>query len=388
MTDVRFQDAHLASFKAVDEKPDGSLVVRGIGANYDLDREGEAFADGAFRKGLSRFLSGSAVLCYHHKMDTAIGRVVDAKEVKGKGVEITAVVDYQEPQSPWRHIYNGVKAGRIASFSVGGIFKRDGHRIVDVDILEWSVTPVPVGKGTDFSIIAGKALTEGPMSKAEEVEALRAQVQTMTKSLTELRTTMPAGMRIAPKPEPEVRLLGSRSGLTEINEPTSTLSALERHAIEQAWVVKRNEILAAREAFEAKAEAAGASTLQQPPLPLGAPDWFIRKEGERVIAEISDEASQSEYAPEGWDVPEGFDAFGRPVLDLDNDLTVSERLDLENATDAEKPGVLQRIKSAVARDPHRANRVPLGDPAPRVTRKTDDSLTPEEIFAQNAEEQN
>lgn len=155
------------------ELGDGDLLIEGWGANYDLDREDEAFADGAFTRGIKTFLSGNAPLCYHHKMDQVIGRVISAEPVAGKGIKIRAVVDRQPENSPLRHIYEGIKKGRINGFSVGGIFKRimgtDGlPRINDVDILEWSATPIPVGKGTQFSVIAGKALE----FKAEDTEVV------------------------------------------------------------------------------------------------------------------------------------------------------------------------------------------------------------------------
>lgn len=155
------------------ELADGDLLIEGWGANYDLDREEEAFLDGAFTKALGRFLQGNAPLCYHHKYGDIIGKVVAAEPISGKGVKIQAIVDKQPENSPLRHIYDGIKKGRINGLSCGGIFKRimtpEGPRIHDVDLLEWSATPIPVGKGTTFSVIAGKAL-EGKDAGDEEVE--------------------------------------------------------------------------------------------------------------------------------------------------------------------------------------------------------------------------
>ena len=144
------------------ELADGDLLIEGWGANYEIDREDEAFEEGAFSKALGKFLGGNAPLCYHHKYDTVIGKVVSAEQVAGKGVLLRAVVDHQPESSPYRHIYDGIKKGRINGLSCGGIFKRkmtsDGPKIHDVDLLEWSATPVSVGRGTNFSVIAGKAV--------------------------------------------------------------------------------------------------------------------------------------------------------------------------------------------------------------------------------------
>jgi len=153
------------------ELANGDLLIEGWGANYDLDREDEAFEEGAFGKALSKFLAGNAPLCYHHKYDTIIGRVADAFPVPGKGIWVKAIVDFQPEGSPWRHIYEGIKKGRINQYSCGGIFKRkmtkSGPRIFDVDLLEWSATPIPVGRGTTFSVVAGKALEAPYEGKAE-----------------------------------------------------------------------------------------------------------------------------------------------------------------------------------------------------------------------------
>lgn len=154
------------------ELQDGDLLIEGIGANYDIDREDESFEEGAFRNALSKFLAGNAPLCYHHKFDTVIGRVVEATPLAGKGIQIRAIVDKQNENSPYYHIYDGIKRGRINGLSCGGIFKRKmtatGPKIHDVDLLEWSATPVSVGRGTNFSVIAGKAMEIPFEGKAPE----------------------------------------------------------------------------------------------------------------------------------------------------------------------------------------------------------------------------
>ncbi len=170
---VDFKSA--AGDKLAVELADGDLLIEGWGANYEIDREDEAFEEGAFSKAIDKFLSGNAPLCYHHKYDTVIGKVVSAEQVPGKGVRLRAVVDKQPENSPYRHIYEGIKKGRINGLSCGGIFKRrmtaDGPKIYDVDLLEWSTTPVSVGRGTNFSVVAGKAVAapeEAPEAVVEE----------------------------------------------------------------------------------------------------------------------------------------------------------------------------------------------------------------------------
>lgn len=159
--------------KYADQLEEGDLLIAGWGANFELDRENESFMPGSFERGLKSFLSGEATLAYHHKHDIALGRVLAAEQVEGKGVRIVARVDKQPESSPIRHLYEQVKKGTLNALSCGGFFKRkltpEGWRISDVDLTEWSVTPVPVGRGCNFSVVAGKALASDVIESDEGI---------------------------------------------------------------------------------------------------------------------------------------------------------------------------------------------------------------------------
>lgn len=165
LVDVPFTfDVELKAVGAdvVHKLENGDLLIEGWGATLDVDREDEAFTDGAFTKGLKKFLSGGAPLCWHHKYDQVIGKIVHAERIPGRGVWLKAVVDRQPETSPLFPAYQAIKKGRANGLSVGGIFKRVmtelGPRINDVDIMEWSATATPVGSTATFSVVAGKAL--------------------------------------------------------------------------------------------------------------------------------------------------------------------------------------------------------------------------------------
>ena len=158
--------------KAVDqpvvtETDDGDLLIAGYAAVFEgVDREGENFVDGAFQQGIKAFLDGQAALCYHHKTDHGIGKVLKLEEHEGKGLWMEARVDHQPESSPFRYIYNGIKKGTYNALSVGGFFRRKmteaGRRIAKCDFTEISVTPVPIHPGTNFAVVAGKALKDMP----------------------------------------------------------------------------------------------------------------------------------------------------------------------------------------------------------------------------------
>jgi HK97 family phage prohead protease len=151
------------SAQTITEDANGDLIIEGYAAVFDgLDREGENFVEGAFQRGIKSFLGGQAALCYHHKHDQVIGKVLDLQEEEGKGLFMRARVDKQVESSPLWHIYNGIKKGTINGLSVGGFFKRAvvaGRKMIaDMDFTEISTTGVPVHAGTNFAVVAGKAL--------------------------------------------------------------------------------------------------------------------------------------------------------------------------------------------------------------------------------------
>lgn len=162
-------DAVTFDTDSVTETEDGDLVIEGLAANFEgLDRTNENFGDGAFQRGIKSFLRGQGALCFHHKHDHGIGRVLDLREEEGKGLWLKARVDKQQPTSPLRYIYDGIRKGTYRGLSVGGFFKRAGRKIVDVDLTEVSVTPVPVHPGTGFAVVAGKALADLDSAPADD----------------------------------------------------------------------------------------------------------------------------------------------------------------------------------------------------------------------------
>ena len=154
-----------ASEETITELEDGDLLIEGWAANFaGLDRESENFVPGSFQEGIKAFLSSTnRPLCFHHKKDHVIGKVLDLREEEGKGLWMSARVDKQVEGSPLFHIYNGIKKRSIAGLSVGGYFRRglvNGRKMLTgCDFVEISATSTPVHAGTSFAVVAGKALT-------------------------------------------------------------------------------------------------------------------------------------------------------------------------------------------------------------------------------------
>lgn len=146
--------------KSMSSDAAGALHVEGYAAGWGLDRGDEAFEPGAFEASLDRYMKTNPVLCYHHKYDMALGVVEDA-HVDARGLFIRARLDEPEPGTVFADIFRKVKSGTIKGFSVGGRFKRKqtpaGPRIYSCELVEISVTPLPMEPGSLFTV-AGKAM--------------------------------------------------------------------------------------------------------------------------------------------------------------------------------------------------------------------------------------
>jgi HK97 family phage prohead protease len=155
-----------AECKAVSavEREDGDLILEGWAAEFEgIDRHGENFAPGAFERGIKAFLDGPATLAYHHKHDHVLGKVLDLREVPGRGLWMRARVDGAIRTHPvLGTIYSQIRRGTLRALSVGGFFRRvltpAGYRIGDMDFTEISVTGVPAHVKPAFSVVAAKAL--------------------------------------------------------------------------------------------------------------------------------------------------------------------------------------------------------------------------------------
>ena len=146
------------------ELENGDLLIEGMAADFTgLDRQSENFTDGAFARGIKSFLGSSASLCFHHRHEKVLGKVLDLREVPGKGLWMRARVDGAIRNHPeLGTIYRQIKNGTLSGLSIGGFFKRKltdaGTKICDIDFTEISITPVAIHPRTRFAVVGAKAL--------------------------------------------------------------------------------------------------------------------------------------------------------------------------------------------------------------------------------------
>jgi HK97 family phage prohead protease len=188
---VAFQFDFIAEGKALDdgstaplvtEEENGDLIIEGYAAVFEGDdREGENFADTkALDNGIADFLGRQASLCYHHKHDKLLGKVLELGREEGKGLRMKARVDGAIRSHPeLKTYYEQIKNGSLKGLSIGGFFKRaiigGLQKITGVDFTEISVTPVPVHPGTSFAVVAGKALSDLRVPEVPDVGEVREQ---------------------------------------------------------------------------------------------------------------------------------------------------------------------------------------------------------------------
>lgn len=155
----------------VDEN--GDLWIEGFASDFLVDRQDEAFEEGAFERGLKAFLDSNPIMLYHHKYDQALGVFTDAKVIPGQGLWVKGRVDKPAAGSWAEDVFNKIRKGTIKAFSVGGIFRRrmtpQGPRIFDCDLGEISITPFPVNPRTTFAVVAQKAFSNLEGKAEDEV---------------------------------------------------------------------------------------------------------------------------------------------------------------------------------------------------------------------------
>jgi HK97 family phage prohead protease len=125
---------------------DGSGYFEGLASTWDLDRDRERFAFGAWADSITEWeATGSTPpLFYNHRTaepDDIIGRVLTMRETVD-GLSISGQLDLANPRAV--SVYARMLAGTLDSMSVGFIAEqRNGNVIEKADLLEVTLTPVP-----------------------------------------------------------------------------------------------------------------------------------------------------------------------------------------------------------------------------------------------------
>jgi HK97 family phage prohead protease len=167
----------------VTELEDGDLLLEGMAAVWHgVDAQLENFTPGAFEHSTKAFLAGSAPLCFNHKSDHVLGKILDLK-VTPEGLFMKARVDSAVKHTPHlRTLFEQIRKGTLTGLSVGGIFGRTntplGPRINQCRIMEISTTAIPMHETPAFAVVSGKALqAETLLALADDLGWLRRELR-------------------------------------------------------------------------------------------------------------------------------------------------------------------------------------------------------------------
>lgn len=134
----------------VKQLDNGSLIVQGYGLTYDQDRDKDEVDPNCVKEALRHYHS-NPVLLLNHDMTRPIGKVLQTV-IDIKGIFITAEVT--RPIETWaKEAYQKIKDGVYKAFSFGGLARYTNKRIVQLDLVEFSVVSVPSNPVALFSVI-------------------------------------------------------------------------------------------------------------------------------------------------------------------------------------------------------------------------------------------
>jgi HK97 family phage prohead protease len=165
-------EKHFAKLALTRTPSDGSGYFEGLASTWDVDRDGERFAFGAWADSITEWEAVGSMppLFYNHQTDSPddiIGRVLRMQETVN-GLLIAGQLDLGNPRAV--SVYARMMAGTLDSMSVGYIPEQArGHDsgapvIEKADLLEVTLTPVPANPHARVSLV--KNTTTGTATNA------------------------------------------------------------------------------------------------------------------------------------------------------------------------------------------------------------------------------
>lgn len=147
-------DAGLPTIKAL--PAEGDLIIEGYAADFDEDRQGEAFLPGAFDRACAKATTDEIPLLDEHDNKRQLGVVEKLEVHEGRGLWTRARIAAPKAKTWAEDAVDKIKRGMKKGLSVRGLSKvtmtAGGPRIADIDLAEISVTPVPVQPGALFAV--------------------------------------------------------------------------------------------------------------------------------------------------------------------------------------------------------------------------------------------
>lgn len=134
----------------------GDVIIEGYAADFEVDRQGEAFLPGAFDAALEKATRAEIPLLFEHDNKRQLGVIEELRVDPERGLWTRARIAKASAGSWAEDVVGKIKRGMMKGLSVRGLSKikmtNEGPRIGTIDLAEISVTPVPVQPGALFAV--------------------------------------------------------------------------------------------------------------------------------------------------------------------------------------------------------------------------------------------
>lgn len=176
--------------KSVEVEGDGTLILKGILATCDVDRQGEKFDESSLRSAFQRYYERSPLVVLNHKLSQGIGKLIDATFNKRGQIEVEAEIYKPPAGDPTEGAYNLIRNGVLRALSIGGRWRKvplpNGVTKLYVSEIVESSVATGIGANADalFEVVGQKSFG----SLDDELERLAAlDTNTLDDDLAALR---------------------------------------------------------------------------------------------------------------------------------------------------------------------------------------------------------
>lgn len=135
---------------------EGDVIIEGYAADFEVDRQGEAFLPGAFDDACEKATRAEIPLLFEHDNKRQLGVIEELRVDPERGLWTRARIAKAQAGTWAEDVVDKVKRGMMKGLSVRGLSRvtvtKNGPRIGTIDLAEISVTPVPVQPGALFAV--------------------------------------------------------------------------------------------------------------------------------------------------------------------------------------------------------------------------------------------
>jgi HK97 family phage prohead protease len=159
----------------------GDVIIEGYAADFEVDRQGEAFLPGAFDDACKKATRAEIPLLFEHDNNRQLGVIEELRVDPERGLWTRARIAKAQAGTWAEDVVDKVRRGMMKGLSVRGLSKvkmtANGPRIGTIDLAEISVTPVPVQPGALFAVAQKSLAAAEEDLAAGEIEVVEDETE-------------------------------------------------------------------------------------------------------------------------------------------------------------------------------------------------------------------